>query len=159
MMRPKAMSGGEIPVSRRAAALAQSEMRTATKDEIVLAVVGPDGDEHGFDRDSLRVVGRLVLAGIAARIDLPVSVIESLQLALDAVLRRQAGDGIVTVAFARGEEELTFRVGPLLLLLPDRHRLERTLQASADDVVWEDSPRGAWVSARIARRVSDQTAR
>ena len=159
MIRPRSMSGGDVPVSRRVAALASSAAPAETTDEVVLAVSGAEGEERPFDPESVRVVGRLVLAGIAMRLDLSVSVIERLQLALDELLRRQAHDGLATVVFACSEEELTFRVGPLVIPLPERRRLERLLTVSVDAAAWDDSPRGAWVSARMARPWSNQTRR
>ncbi len=160
MIGPKAVFSGEVPLSRRADALAASRVAAVpAADDVVLVVSGPGGDDASLGRESKCVVARLVLAAIATRLELPVDAIGRLQSALDGLLRRQKRDSPATVEFTCSEDELTFSVGPLVLRLPDRRRLERMLEASADDVVWGDDLRGAWVLARMSRRSSDQTRR
>jgi len=128
-------------------------------DEVVLVVSGSTSEASLLGDESKRVVARLVLAGIATRLELPVHVIERLQSSLDELLRRHERDAPATVEFTCSEDELTFRLGPLLLHLPDRRKLERVLEASAEHVVWSDDQRGAWVSARMSRRSSGQKRR
>ena len=160
MIGPRAVLSGEVPLSRRADAFAASRVvPVPAADDVVLVVRGPGGDDTSLGRESNCVVARLVLAGIAARLELSVAAIERLQLALDELLRWQQCDAPATVEFTCSEDELTFSVGPLVLRLPDRRRLERRLEAAADHVVWGDDPRGAWVLARMSRRSSDQTRR
>lgn len=156
MIGPKALSDGEVPLSRHAAALAAPVVEA---DDVVLVVSGPDVEEGPFGRESRCAVARLVLAGIATRLEMPVDVIEGLQTALDELLRRHDQDAPATVEFTSSEDELTFYVGPLVLPLPDRRQLEKMLATLADDVVWGDDLRGAWVLARMSRRSLDQTRR
>lgn len=131
----------------------------AVADDVVLVVSGPSGADGLLGDESKCVVARLVLAGIATRLELPVDAIERLQAALDELLRRHARHEPAKIEFSRSDDELTFYVGPLALLLPDRRRLEKVLEAAVDDVVWGDDPRGAWVLARMARRSNRQTTR
>jgi hypothetical protein len=154
MIGPRALSGGEVPLSRPADALAPAAI-----DDVVLVVSSPDGENRLLGRESKCDVARLVLAGVAARLHMPVDAIERLQTALDELLRRHARDEPATVEFTRSANALTFYVGPLVLLLPDRRRLEKMLETAVDDVVWGDDSRGAWVLARMARRSSLQTTR
>jgi hypothetical protein len=128
-------------------------------DGVVLVVGVPERDEgYPLDPESMGVVGRLVVAGIASRLGASVSAIESLQSALDEMLRRQASTEPLTIRFASSDDGLTFRAGPLSLLLPDRRRLERRL-ATADGVDCEEAPRGTLVSGRMSWRSSDSTRR
>lgn len=157
MIGPRAVSDGEVPLSRPACALAVPA--SVAEDDVVLVVSGPDSEGGPFGRESKCAVARLVLAGIATRLEMPVDVIERLQTALDELLRRHDQDAPARVEFTCSEYGLTFYVGPLVLPLPDRRRLEKVLAASADDVVWGDDPRGAWVLARMSRRSTDQTRR
>jgi hypothetical protein len=57
-------------------------------------------------------VARLVLGGLAARLDVTVEHLEDLELALDALLERRDGSPEVTVALGVEEKELQASVGP-----------------------------------------------
>ena len=57
-------------------------------------------------------VARLVLAGLATRLDVTVEHLEDLELALDALLERRDGPPEVTVALGVDERELQASVGP-----------------------------------------------
>jgi hypothetical protein len=57
-------------------------------------------------------VARLVLAGLATRLDVTVEHLEDLELALDALLERRDGPPEVTVALGVEEKELQASVGP-----------------------------------------------
>ena len=75
-------------------------------------------------------VVRLVVGGLAARLDLPYEHVEDVQLALETLL---GGDGYVagdevTVELSLGEDGLEILVGPL-----DAERLERELAAELDE--------------------------
>ncbi len=75
-------------------------------------------------------VVRLVVAGLAARLDFPYEQLEDVQLALDTLLGSDgyiAGDE-VTVEVSVGETGLEIVVGPL-----DAGRLERELAAELDE--------------------------
>lgn len=160
MIRPGTASGGEEPLSRLSGALALADRGRAPVDEVVLVVGGQEGEARPMvGHEPKCVVARLVLAGIATRLELPVDMIERLQRALDELLRAHERDASATVEFTRSEDELTFYVGPLLLRLPDRRRLERVVDAAVDDVVWGDDRRGTWVLARMSRRSDGQTTR
>jgi serine/threonine-protein kinase RsbW len=59
-------------------------------------------------------VARLVVGGLAARLDLTYEQIDDLQLAVETVLAREAEDGgQVTLAIEVGERSLELRIGPL----------------------------------------------
>jgi hypothetical protein len=131
----------------------------ADDDDVVLVVGGSDGEDASSACESRCAVARLVLAGVAAQLEMPVAAVERLQTALDQLLRSQARDVPAMVELTRSHEALTVCVGPLVLRLPDRRRLEHVLEATTDDVVWGDDLRGAWVSARMSRRSSHQTTR
>ena len=57
-------------------------------------------------------VARLVLAGLATRLDVTVEHLEDLELALDALLERRDGPPEVTVALGVEEKALQASVGP-----------------------------------------------
>jgi hypothetical protein len=57
-------------------------------------------------------VARLVLGGLASRLDVTVEHLEDLELALDALLERRDGPPEVTVALGVEEKELQASVGP-----------------------------------------------
>jgi hypothetical protein len=57
-------------------------------------------------------VARLVLGGLATRLDVTVEHLEDLELALDALLERRDGPPEVTVALGVEEKELQASVGP-----------------------------------------------
>jgi hypothetical protein len=57
-------------------------------------------------------VARLVLAGLAARLDVTVESLEDLELALDGLLERRDGADEITVSLDLAGDELRARVGP-----------------------------------------------
>jgi hypothetical protein len=57
-------------------------------------------------------VARLVLAGIAARLDVTVEHLEDLELALDSLLERRDGGSEITVFLEVADGELQASVGP-----------------------------------------------
>jgi hypothetical protein len=57
-------------------------------------------------------VARLVLAGLAARLDVTVESLEELELALDGLLERRDGGDEITVSLDIAGDELHARVGP-----------------------------------------------
>jgi hypothetical protein len=57
-------------------------------------------------------VARLVLAGLATRLDVTVESLEDLELALDGLLDRRDGAEEITVMLDIAENELHARVGP-----------------------------------------------
>jgi hypothetical protein len=99
-------------------------------------------------------VARLVLGGLAARLDVTVETLEELELALDGLLgRRDAGDEI-TVELEVDGEVLHAKVGPfgdaairseLEGELGDSMSLRRLLDAVVDRYDVVDADGGAWV--------------
>jgi hypothetical protein len=100
--------------------------------------------EPGFHR-----VARLVLGGLAVRLDLTIENLEDLQLALDALLDRVDEDddfaGELTVTMSLRDHELETRVGPLATWILDELErdggegidLRRVLESTVDDVLVE----------------------
>lgn len=77
-----------------------------TGDEITLTI----------PRDaSFHEVAHLVLAGVAARLDLGFESLDDLETALDAVLERTAPGGEVTVKLRLSDDAIVACVGPLAL--------------------------------------------
>jgi len=74
-----------------------------TPDRIVLTIPGEDGFEG---------VAQLVLAGVAARLDLTYEVIDDLGTALATLLERRAEDGDVTVELEIRDETVAAALGP-----------------------------------------------
>ena len=102
-----------------------------TGDEIILTIPA----EQPF-----REVAHLVLAGVAARLDLTFEGLDDLETALDAVLERCQTDGEVTVKLRIEDGSIRAAVGPLSVE-PLRTELERepseavTLRRVLDTVV------------------------
>ena len=74
-----------------------------TPDRIVLTIPGNDGFED---------VAQLVLAGVAARLDLSYEVMDDLGTAFATLLERRAADGELTVELEVGDETVAFVLGP-----------------------------------------------
>jgi len=74
-----------------------------TPDRIVLTIPGEDGFEG---------VAQLVLAGVAARLDLTYEVIDDLGTALATLLERRAEDGDLTVELEIRDETVAAVLGP-----------------------------------------------
>jgi anti-sigma regulatory factor (Ser/Thr protein kinase) len=112
------------------------------------------------ERDFFRVA-HLVLGGLAVRLNLTFENLEDLQLALDGLLERQAGDGELTVRVSVGVGVLETIVGPFgdrdslraeLEREPgDEMTLRRLLDAVVDEVALENGDGGQWV--RLIKRV------
>ena len=71
-------------------------------------------------------VVRLVLGGIADRLDLGFEELDDLQLAVERLLAEAGGDGVVTITFELGAGGVRARVGPLR-----EGPIARALQVSA----------------------------
>jgi hypothetical protein len=74
-----------------------------TPDRIVLTIPGNDGFED---------VAQLVLAGVAARLDLTYEVMDDLGTAFATLLERRAADGELTVELEVGDEAVAVVLGP-----------------------------------------------
>lgn len=102
-------------------------------------------------------VARLVLAGLAARLDITVESLEELELALDGLLHRRDGAEEITVALDVADRELRATVGPFrgsdlrseLEGEPGESlSLRRLLDAVVDGYEVADRDDGAWVELR-----------
>jgi hypothetical protein len=101
-------------------------------------------------------VARLVLGGLAARLDLTVEHLEDVELALDGLLDRREGGTEVTVALGVDGQELQARVGPFSSELrselegePDGSlSLRRLLDAVVDRYELAERDGGTWVELR-----------
>jgi hypothetical protein len=102
-------------------------------------------------------VARLVLAGLATRLDVTVESLEELELALDGLLHRRDGAEEVTVALDIADNELHATVGPFhggdlraeLEGEPGESlSLRRLLDAIVDGYSVTDRADGAWVELR-----------
>lgn len=74
-----------------------------TADRIVLTIPGEDGFEG---------VAQLVLAGVAARLDLTYEVLDDLGTALGTLLERRAADGELTVELEVRDATVAAALGP-----------------------------------------------
>jgi hypothetical protein len=99
-------------------------------------------------------VARLVLAGLATRLDVTVEHLEDLELALDGLLERRDGAEQITVSLGVDGDEFHARVGPfrggdlraeLEGELGERFSLRRLLDAVVDRYDVADRDDGAWV--------------
>ena len=114
-------------------------------DEIVLTL--PEQDEF-------RNVAHLVLGGLAVRLNLTFENLEDVQVALEGLLARAAGE--ITVAVRLDEDGLGMRVGPFgcaalrAELEDDRAEvgLRRVLETVADGIEVLDLDDGCWVGLR-----------
>jgi hypothetical protein len=102
-------------------------------------------------------VARLVLAGLAARLDVTVEHLEDLELALDGLLERRDGAEEITVTLRVVGDELQARIGPFrgdalraeLEGEPGESlSLRRLLDAVVDRYAIDDREDGAWVEVR-----------
>jgi hypothetical protein len=99
-------------------------------------------------------VARLVLAGLATRLDVTVEHLDDLELALDGLLERRDGAEEITVTLGVDDDELRARIGPFrgdalraeLEGEPgERLSLRRLLDAVVDRYEVADRDDGAWV--------------
>jgi hypothetical protein len=102
-------------------------------------------------------VAYLVLAGLAARLELTVENLEDWQLALTELLGRQRPDGRLEIVFRVSPEQLETRFGPVdsqLLTELECHEdgvcLHRVLSTLTDSVEVESSNDESWVVMRKA---------
>jgi serine/threonine-protein kinase RsbW len=102
-------------------------------------------------------VAYLVLAGLAARLELTVENLEDWQLALTELLGRQRPDGRLEIVFRASPDQLETRFGPAdSQLLAELERpedgvcLRRVLSTLTDSVEVEESDGGRWVVLRKA---------
>lgn len=105
-------------------------------------------------------VARLVLGGLATRLDVTVDHLEDLELALDGLLERRDGADEITVSLGIHPDELRARVGPFrgnelraeLEADPGEGlSLRRLLDAVVDGYELDDGDDGAWVE--LTKRV------
>lgn len=108
-------------------------------------------------------VARLVVGGLAARLDLSYEDLEDLQLALVSVLERDgyAAGPEITVRLLVGEETVGIAIGPLdaAELSADLERqseegvpMRRLLEALVEEIVVEEREGGNWL--RLEKRVA-----
>jgi hypothetical protein len=99
-------------------------------------------------------VARLVLGGLAIRLDVTVENLGDLELALDGLLDRRDGAEQITVALGVDGDELRARIGPFrgdslrTELESDRDErlsLRRLLDAVVDRYEVADGDGGAWI--------------
>ena len=102
-------------------------------------------------------VACLVLAGLAARLELTVENLEDWQLALTELLGRQRPDGRIELVFRASDDELETRFGPVddqLLAELERQGdgvgLRRVLSTLTDSVEIDVSGEERWVVLRKA---------
>jgi hypothetical protein len=102
-------------------------------------------------------VARLVLGGLATRLDVTVEHLEDLELALDGLLERRDGGDEITVSLVVADDDLRASVGPfrgeqlraeLEGELGESLSLRRLLDAVVDDYEVDDRDDGAWVELR-----------
>jgi hypothetical protein len=102
-------------------------------------------------------VARLVLAGLATRLDITFESLEELELALDGLLERRDGAEEITVSLDIADSELHATVGPfrgsdlraeLESELGESLSLRRLLDAVVDGYEVADRDDGAWVELR-----------
>ena len=115
------------------------------------------------DRDFYEIA-HLVLAGLAARLDLTVDQLDDLQVALDTVLQRQTANGELTIAVRVDEGELHTLIGPF----PGGHlraalehdddgeqlSMRRLLGAVCDQVEVEERGGADWIGLTKAYEVT-----
>jgi hypothetical protein len=108
-------------------------------------------------------VARLVLGGLATRLDVTVEHLEDLELALDGLLERREGGEQITLTLGVSVDEFYATIGPfhgstLRAELEgdpgERLSLRRLLDAVVDRYQVDDRDDGAWValSKRFERR-------
>ena len=109
-------------------------------------------------------VARLVLGGLATRLDVTVESLEELELALDGLLERRDGGEEITVSLDIADDELHARVGPFsgdalraeLEGEPGESlSLRRLLDTVVDDYELSQGDGGVWLEmSKRAERVA-----
>jgi hypothetical protein len=115
-----------------------------TRDRIVLTIPGEDGFEG---------VAQLVLAGVAARLDLTYEVMDDLGTAFATLLERRAADGELTVELVVRDETVAAMLGPFRAgaLRAELERdeegvgLRRVLETVVDGFAAVDREDGDWI--------------
>jgi hypothetical protein len=97
-----------------------------------------------------RAVGRLVAAGVAARLGFQVTQIEDLQLAVEAVLSRTPARAALTVELVDSGPRFVVRIGPFASDPLGRDRVTNMLHTLVEDVEVQDSPEGEWFVLSVA---------
>jgi len=115
-----------------------------TADRILLTI--PRGE--GFEN-----VAQLVLAGVAARLNLTYEVMDDLGTALSTLLERREGEGVLTVELDVGEDVVMATLGPFgeaLRLELERQDggvgLRRVLEPMVDGFGTVEREGGAWIA-------------
>lgn len=124
-----------------------------TPDRIVLTIPGEDGFEG---------VAQLVLAGVAARLDLTYEVMDDLGTAFATLLERRAAGGDLTVELDVGDETVVATLGPFrsgalrgeLDRDDDGVGLRRVLETVVDRFAAVERDDGEWIELeKSVRRV------
>ena len=124
-----------------------------TPDRIVLTIPGNDGFEG---------VAQLVLAGVAARLDLTYEVMDDLGTAFATLLERRAAGGDLTVELDVGDETAVATLGPFrsgalrgeLDRDDDGVGLRRVLETVVDRFAAVERDDGEWIELeKSVRRV------
>ena len=124
-----------------------------TPDRIVLTIPGEDGFEG---------VAQLVLAGVAARLDLTYEVMDDLGTAFATLLERRAAGGDLTVELDVGDETAVATLGPFrsgalrgeLDRDDDGVGLRRVLETVVDRFAAVERDDGEWIELeKSVRRV------
>ena len=125
-----------------------------TPDRIVLTIPGEDGFEG---------VAQLVLAGVAARLDLTYEVMDDLGTALATLLERRAADGELIVELVVRDETVAATLGPFRsgALRAELERdeegvgLRRVLETVVDGFTAVDRDDGEWIELEKRVRRSE----
>jgi hypothetical protein len=124
-----------------------------TPDRIVLTIPGNDGFED---------VAQLVLAGVAARLDLTYEVMDDLGTAVATLLERRAEDGELTIELEVRDETVAATLGPFragalgteLEREDDGVGLRRVLETVVDRFAAVERDDGDWIELeKRVRRV------
>jgi hypothetical protein len=118
-----------------------------TPDRIVLTIPRDAGYED---------VAQLVLAGVAARLNLTYDLLDDLGTALAALIERRGEQGDLTVELEVGDDSVTAAIGPFrpdrLRAELDRHEdgvgLRRVLDTVVDSFEALDRTDGVWIELR-----------
>jgi hypothetical protein len=100
---------------------------------------------------SFNAVARLVVGGLASRLDFRVEEIEDLQLAVEALLCRCSAEGSLRVTLNESERGLRAELGPFAPDPAERARVVGMLRTLVEDAVVQDSSEGEWIVVSAAR--------
>ncbi len=99
-----------------------------------------------------RPVGRLVLGGVAARLDVPVDRVEELGLALDSLARCAVGDGRLQLEVDVAADRLSVTVGNFIADPLADPAIRRVVVRLVDEVDSAGTPEGHRVVLRTVIR-------